>query len=177
LIARLIGETYTSAPEPHAAPTTVDLDTLVHTRFQAALGRIADPDVVVALTSLLITAGVGPVLPLPVAVAAVRVLGREQSVAHVRDLVVALGGLVSRGKPGLPDEALGIAHTEFLRPLEAAVNGTADGASVAAHRAIASALGELVSGVRPRPASPHTRARPRRAITSPGAIPTVPSVP
>jgi hypothetical protein len=83
-----------------------------------------DPDPVVALTSLVVAVGVGPVLPLPLAVAALRMLGQEQSVAHVRDLIVALGVLASRGKPGLPDETFGIAHTEFLRPLEAAVEGS-----------------------------------------------------
>ncbi|EKT79090.1 Nephrocystin-3, partial [Rhodococcus opacus M213] len=145
LIVRLLKEIHATVKgDPGAAPLPADLSTLVHARLAAAEGQTGDPAHVRALTSLLVAAGVGPTLPLPLATTAMAVLGHGRSVTQIHDDVVKLGVLVSRGKPGLPDETLGIAHTAFLSPLVTAL-GDEDIVSVAAHTAILSAFGELAS--------------------------------
>ncbi|WP_156765271.1 tetratricopeptide repeat protein [Mycobacterium sp. 1245852.3] len=162
LLARLVSETQeaVTGTQTWDVSAAVTLDALVQARFAAALDRMSHSGAGVLLTSLLVAAGVGPVLPIELAA---RILRTEQSLTLVRDMIVELGALVSRGRPGLPEETVGIAHTEFLRVLEVAVvqqtelllnQAGAETLSIpaaaqrfptAAHGAILSALGELES--------------------------------
>ena len=162
LIARLVSETQETEPEtqPWDAPAAVTLEDVVQARFATALHRMSHPGAGVLLTSLLLAAGVGPVLPIELAA---RILRTEHPSTLARDMIVELGALVSRGKPGSPEETVGIAHSEFQRVLETAVARhtekllTQAGAETrlisaanetflqAAHAVILSALSELES--------------------------------
>jgi energy-coupling factor transporter ATP-binding protein EcfA2 len=71
--------------------------------------------------AVLAVAGSGPVLSLPVAVAASARLGGPGTVSRLRDVVVRLSGLIVRSSPGQPSERLGIFHISLaddylLRP-------------------------------------------------------------
>ena len=90
-------------------------------------------------------AGVGPVLPLPLAVAAAARLGGPSTPTRFLDSVVRLSGLIVRAKPGQPEEQLGIFHLSLgddylLRP-DLGVQFSIDAPE--AHRALADALREL----------------------------------
>ncbi|MFI7671978.1 tetratricopeptide repeat protein, partial [Nocardia sp. NPDC049526] len=99
-----------------------------------------------ALLAVLTAAGSGPVLPVELLHAALTALGHTVTDGGLRDSVVALGMLISRGNPGTPEERLGLAHEEFLTPIAAEVDRL--GTSVIdAHQAITTAL-ENVAGDR-----------------------------
>ena len=90
-------------------------------------------------------AGVGPVLPLPLAVAAAARLGGPSTPTRFLDSVVRLSGLIVRAKPGQPGEQLGLFHLSLaedylLRP-DLGVQFSIDAPE--AHRALADALREL----------------------------------
>lgn len=118
LLARLISETQAAAPAAHAWPAAVTLDTVVRARFDSALPRMSFPGAGVLLTSVLVAAGVGAVLPIELAAS---IIGSGSSLTFVRDMLVELGTLVSRGKPGTSEEMVGVAHSEFINILESAV--------------------------------------------------------
>ncbi|MFI6959980.1 tetratricopeptide repeat protein [Nocardia sp. NPDC050408] len=92
-----------------------------------------------ALLAVLAAAGSGPVLPVELLHAALTALGHTVTAAGLRDSVVAVGMLVSRGNPGTSQELLGLAHEEFLHPtgIEAHRLGTPP---IDAHRAITTAF-------------------------------------
>jgi TPR repeat protein/energy-coupling factor transporter ATP-binding protein EcfA2 len=91
-------------------------------------------------------AGVGPVLPLQVAVAAASRLGGPASRTRFRDGVVRLSGLIVRDQPGLDQERVGVFHQslcdDYLFRSDSGVQFPVDAAE--AHGAIADALRELV---------------------------------
>src|SRR5262249_18756102 len=95
--------------------------------------------------SVAAAAGVGPILPLKLAVAATKQLGGPDTVSRGRDAVVRLSGLIVRAQPGLDDEHIGLFHQSLaedylLRP-DLGVQFPID--ALAAHRALADALREL----------------------------------
>ncbi|MET8876494.1 tetratricopeptide repeat protein [Nocardia sp. NPDC004604] len=97
-----------------------------------------------ALLAVLAAAGSGPVLPVELLHVALNALGHALTAGGLRDSVVALGMLISRGNPGSPEELLGLAHEEFLSPIgtEAHRLGTPP---IEAHRAITTALESITS--------------------------------
>jgi tetratricopeptide (TPR) repeat protein len=114
-----------------------DLAHLVQERYERAGAASHDLLDTKSVVSLLVAAGSGPVLPIDLLEAALRVGGHNLSTSSIRDIVVELGTLVSRGNPGQIAERVGIAHAAFLSPLTSAVG--LDEVQ-AAHHHIASAL-------------------------------------
>ena len=101
-------------------------------------------------------AGVGPVLPSPLAVAAAARLDGPSTPTRFLDSVVRLSGLIVRAKPGQPGEQLGIFHLSLvedylLRP-DLAGQFTIDAPE--AHRALAEALRELAPAEQHDPNNP-----------------------
>ncbi|HZE16103.1 MAG TPA: hypothetical protein VE197_10565, partial [Mycobacterium sp.] len=111
LVARLFAEI-----ADHAAtlPAVGGFTELATARIERALHAGA-PDAA-RMLSVIAVAGAGPVLPIGLLAAA---LGDEQPLplARIRDHVVALGALVSRGNPGTDTETLGISHLALLDPV------------------------------------------------------------
>jgi hypothetical protein len=101
-------------------------------------------------------AGVGAVLPLPLAAAAAALLDGPKTVNRFRDAVVRLSGLIVRARPGEPEEQLGIFHLslrdEYLIRPELGVQFPIDLAE--AHRALASCLREVAPSDRIEPDNP-----------------------
>ncbi|MEU1407878.1 tetratricopeptide repeat protein [Streptomyces sp. NPDC005728] len=70
---------------------------------------------------VLAVAGAGPILPLPLLVAASRHLHGPSTTTQVRDVLVRVSGLITRTQPGQPDEHVGLFHPSLaedylLRP-------------------------------------------------------------
>ncbi|MEV2223604.1 ATP-binding protein, partial [Nocardia vinacea] len=120
------------------------VDKRIHRALHATDPAISGP--IPALLAVLAVAGSGPVLPVELLHAALTALGHTVTAGGLRDNVVALGMLISRGNPGTSRELLGLAHEEFLTPIgtEADRLGTP---AIEAHRAITTAL-ETVTGDR-----------------------------
>nr|WTA71390.1 tetratricopeptide repeat protein [Micromonospora sp. NBC_00855] len=88
------------------------------------------------MLAILAAAGVGAVLPLDIARAALSALGTELSLPRLRDLIASLGALVSRTAPSTDNERIGLAHLAFVPP----IIGRISIGVVAAHNAIADSL-------------------------------------
>jgi energy-coupling factor transporter ATP-binding protein EcfA2 len=90
-------------------------------------------------------AGVGPVLPIEVAIAATSSLGGPRTRTRLHDGLVRLSGLVVRDEPGLDQERVGIFHQslcdDYIFRTDAGVQFPVDVAE--AHGAVADALREL----------------------------------
>jgi energy-coupling factor transporter ATP-binding protein EcfA2 len=90
-------------------------------------------------------AGVGPLLPIEVAIAATSSLGGPRSRTRFHDGLVRLSGLIVRDQPGLDQERVGMFHQslcdDYIFRTEAHVQFPVDVAE--AHSAIADALREL----------------------------------
>ncbi|WP_433525638.1 tetratricopeptide repeat protein [Nocardia pseudovaccinii] len=97
----------------------IGIDTLVSRRVRDVVDNTdsATGAAVYALLGILVAAGAGPVLPLELLERGLEFLGIELSTNRIRDLVVRLGVLVSRGRPGTEGETLGLAHNAFRRSL------------------------------------------------------------
>ena len=137
LIARLLNETRSSQTSPNTlAEVTV-------ARFAQAL-RDSGPDwdIVRAVLCLCIAAGSGPVLPLVIVREAFQSRGSDQSLRQIRDCLVLLGALITRGRPGEANELIGIAHTAIVGILADDVGATD---MLDAHTAIAKALDQVGS--------------------------------
>lgn len=136
LVARLLIEV-DSMVTPAEVAEGIGLDTVVTHRVGDAITS-ADPEIRTALgplLGLLVAAGVGPVLPIELAEAALTGLGTRLSTAQIRDLLVGLGVLITRGRPGDPAEAFGVTHGALLPGLTAEM--TRRGIELeAVHRAI-----------------------------------------
>ncbi|WP_433201981.1 tetratricopeptide repeat protein [Nocardia sp. CA-107356] len=149
LLARLLIEIHSDISSADL-DRGIGLDTLVRRRVRDAVDG-ADPGTahaVSALLAILVAAGAGPVLPLELLERALDFLGIGLSTNRIRDLVVRLGVLVSRGRPGTPGETLGMAHNVFRRSLSIE-QGTA--ARREAHRALGKALEQNARSAEPAP--------------------------
>ncbi|WP_062985324.1 tetratricopeptide repeat protein [Nocardia anaemiae] len=145
LLARLLIEVHSSITDEEIA-AGVGLETVVLHRVHGALDA-ADPDtaeVLGALLAILAAAGAGPVLPIELlesALAQFVVSGLHTAV--LRDLVVELGVLVTRSRPGTARESLGIAHGALL-PALAAEAERLDWPISDGHGAIAAAMSTAI---------------------------------
>ncbi|MET8873954.1 tetratricopeptide repeat protein [Nocardia sp. NPDC004604] len=149
LLARLLIEIHSDITSSDL-DRGIGLDALVRRRVRDVVDN-ADPataQAVSALLGILVAAGAGPVLPLELLERALDFLGIGLSTNRIRDLVVRLGVLVSRGHPGTSDEMLGLAHNAFRRSLIAAGHTVA---RLDAHRALAKALEQDARSTRPAP--------------------------
>lgn len=90
------------------APSSVDV--LYEWAIAEARTRSDSPVLVDAALDLLGAAGSGPVLPLGLLAEALGEAGSAVSEGQARDLLVRLGGLVVRAKPGTPEESVGLVH-------------------------------------------------------------------
>ncbi|WP_241769674.1 ATP-binding protein, partial [Rhodococcus opacus] len=144
LIARLISELSKPDLDQSADLPIVDLLTLVQARLNQAVQQEAIPEATLELVSVLVAAGIGPVLPISLLSASLRERGYDLTVPHLRDIIATLGALVSRGKPGVPEETLGIAHTAFTIPFETALKRNNRQISTA-HASLVAVLDELNS--------------------------------
>src|SRR5205085_7213290 len=95
------------------------------------------PEATRAVIGALVAAGAGPILPSPLLVQALQTLGQRLSISQLRDVLVRLGALASRGKPGQLNEQVGIAHAALADALATHPRLSTD--VVAAHRALAAA--------------------------------------
>ncbi len=122
---------------------TLTFTDLVSARVRQALDGVREPSDLQAVLAVVTAAGVGPVLPIVLAVRAVELLGHPMSMTDLRDHLVRLGTLVSRGRPGQPHERVGIAHAAINAAL---LHGAAElNLDVrAAHRALADAITVLL---------------------------------
>ncbi|MBF6158291.1 tetratricopeptide repeat protein [Nocardia cyriacigeorgica] len=137
LRARLLTEI--AAEDEDGLPGPTGLSELVRARLEIAQRRCADRGALEATVRILLAAGTGPSLPIPVLGSALRTLGTDLPQARIRDLLVELGSLISRGRPGLPEETVGIIHVDFASSLAEVLEPTgADNARI--HRAIIGAL-------------------------------------
>jgi hypothetical protein len=121
-----------------------DLVGLVGARLDQALGHGATSDETLAILALLLASGAGPVLPIALLGLALQDSGHILGLAQIRDVLVGLGALVSRGRPGQDVERVGIANDTIGDAL-AADPRLNDGVVTAAHRALADALREHAS--------------------------------
>ena len=104
--------------------------------------------------AVLAVAGAGPVLPLPVAVAASARLGGPRTASRLRDVVARLSGLVVRAQPGQPGEQLGLFHTSLVEDylLHPETQFPVD--PTEAHAALAAAIQELAPAGQHDPTDP-----------------------
>ncbi|MDH3459709.1 MAG: tetratricopeptide repeat protein [Burkholderiaceae bacterium] len=112
LVARVLADLLRSDTE---APTRAGQITLGDA-FDEMLARCAErhrQDLHPAL-ALLAAAGAGPVVPLALLCAASERLAGPKTGARMRDLLVALRGLVTRGAAGTDDEHVGLFHQKFV---------------------------------------------------------------
>jgi hypothetical protein len=159
LIARLLGELDTSNTTPGS------FDDLVDARLTQAIQCASAPEATRAVIGALVAAGAGPILPLPLLVQALQTLGQPMSISQLRDVLVQLGALVSRGKPGQPNEQAGIAHTALTEAL--AKHPRLSTVVATAHRAFAAARSApQTPDTTPEITDYITRAGPRHHLTS-----------
>jgi hypothetical protein len=159
LIARLLGELDSSETQPGS------FDDLVDARLSQAIRVASAPEATRAIIAALVAAGPGPILPLPLLSEALETLGQPLSIPQLRDVLVQLGALASRGTPGQPNEQIGIAHAALVDTL-----GTDPDLSTvvaAANRAFAAARSApLPTGITPEITDYITRAGPRHHLLS-----------
>src|SRR5262249_55982926 len=112
LVARLLAEITDSDSEPPGFDT---FGALITARIERAF-RASGPDPARVL-SVIAAAGDRPVLPIRLLAAAVGDSDTAFPRAAIRDSVVHLGALISRGNPGTDHETLGISHQALLGPV------------------------------------------------------------
>ncbi|MBF6454181.1 tetratricopeptide repeat protein [Nocardia cyriacigeorgica] len=137
LLGRLLTEI--AAEDEGALPGQAGLSELIKVRLEIAERRCADRGVLDTTIRILLAAGIGPSLPIPVLRSALLALGADLPLARIRDLLVELGSLIARGRPGLPEETVGIIHSELASALTG-VLGPRGSDDRRIHRAIISAL-------------------------------------
>ncbi|WP_280403780.1 tetratricopeptide repeat protein [Nocardia brasiliensis] len=145
LLARMLAEVASSITDG-AVAAGVGLDRIVALRVDEALrGMYPEAvDAMAAFLGVLVAAGVGAVLPIQLFEDALAALGNDLRIARIRDMIVALGALVSRSRPGTIRELLGVAHAALLVGLRRECERLG-GAVEDAHRAIVTAIRELSS--------------------------------
>ncbi|MFD6159729.1 tetratricopeptide repeat protein [Nocardia sp. NPDC060256] len=140
LLARMLLEVASSITDG-AVAAGIGLDRIVALRVDAALrGMYAETSGATGtFLSIMVAAGVGPVLPIELLDAALTARGFDLHIARIRDMTVALGALVTRSRPGTPRESLGVTHGALLPGLRAECAKL--GAELEdAHRAIVTAI-------------------------------------
>ncbi|MGX1775761.1 tetratricopeptide repeat protein [Nocardia brasiliensis] len=120
LVVRLLLELSSGGALSDRVLERVSLGHLVRGRVTAELASASADDrtALLHIVGILTAAGAGPVLPLDVLRSTLSLLDIELSVARIRDLIVDLGVLIIRARPGAGSELLGIAHSEIVRPLK-----------------------------------------------------------
>ncbi|MFL6076868.1 MAG: tetratricopeptide repeat protein [Mycobacteriales bacterium] len=98
--------------------------------------------------TLLATAGTGPVLPLALLRGASEALGGPGDVTALRDVIVRLGMLVVRGRPGTENEHVGLFHPTFVAFLRDRLPLRS------AHQAMVEAIGRMAPAGERDPADP-----------------------
>jgi len=100
-------------------PPDHTLKSIVTTYLQQVLDTLPEESQELAIfaLSLLTVTPTGPVLPLVVLKEALTLLDQQVEIPALRDLLVALAPLIQRGKPGFPDEHVGLAHEEIKATL------------------------------------------------------------
>ncbi|WP_405163749.1 tetratricopeptide repeat protein [Nocardia sp. NBC_01499] len=145
LLARMLLEVASSITDG-AVAAGIGLDRIVALRVDAALRGMYSETAGATGTflSIMVAAGVGPVLPIELLDAALTALGVDLHIARIRDMTVALGALVTRSRPGTPRESLGVTHGALLPGLRSECKHL--GAELEdAHRAIVAAIKESPS--------------------------------
>lgn len=146
-VAKLLADQLTTTEPADTVP--VDLAGA----YDAALARAHGDDVIgatelAAVLAVLAAAGSGPVLPLPLLLAAGSRLGGPRSVQRLRDVLARLSALVTRGEPGDDGERVGLLHpTVAAHVWDRAIGGIG---SVQAHAALAGGIDELAPAARHR---------------------------
>jgi hypothetical protein len=147
LSARLItdGLLATTISLSAAGPTPSEFDDVYRAYLRRAglLRRDERADQLRAVLSVLLAAGIGPVLPFTVLLAAVRDSFGHGAVGPLRDLLLRLDAVVVRGRAGTPDEHVGIAERAFADFLRQDRDTAVD--EQAGHRALASVAAEMPS--------------------------------
>ncbi|MFI9402859.1 tetratricopeptide repeat protein [Nocardia sp. NPDC052316] len=145
LLARMLAEVASSITDG-AVAAGIGFDRIVALRVEGALRGMSAETSGAAGTflSVLVAAGVGPVLPIELLDAAMTALGVDFHIARIRDMTVVLGALVTRSRPGTPRESLGVTHSALLPGLrnECRLLGVD---LEDAHRAIVTAIKESTS--------------------------------
>ncbi|MEV6559947.1 tetratricopeptide repeat protein [Nocardia sp. NPDC051756] len=120
LLAKMLLEVASSITDG-AVAEGIGLDRIVALRVDAASrGMYAETDCATGtFLSIMVAAGVGPVLPIELLDAALTARGFDLHIARIRDMTVALGALVTRSRPGTPRESLGVTHGALLPGLRA----------------------------------------------------------
>ncbi|MGK8505275.1 tetratricopeptide repeat protein [Nocardia asiatica] len=115
LVARLLTEVETNSVLQLG--DDISVDRLVEQRVRNTISR--GKRKIAPILAVLAAAGAGPVLPIELLIAALTALKHPFTVSALRDSIVAVGSLISRGSPGTHEEMLGIAHDSFIAPLTA----------------------------------------------------------
>ncbi|MFE9577970.1 tetratricopeptide repeat protein [Nocardia sp. NPDC006044] len=120
LLAKMLLEVASSITDG-AVAEGIGLDRIVALRVDAASrGMYAETACATGtFLSIMVAAGVGPVLPIELLDAALAARGFDLHIARIRDMTVALGALVTRSRPGTPRESLGVTHGALLPGLRA----------------------------------------------------------
>jgi hypothetical protein len=148
LVARLVADVSDGLGERAELPTTLEgaydcrLDQLRVDAPEAWRAMLAP------LLAILAAAGAGPVLPIALLREASRELGGPAGLSGIRDGLAQLGTLIVRGRPGDPDEHVGLFHPTFTGYLA----GRPDLAGLvqASHEALVSAIERLTgAGLEP----------------------------
>ncbi|MGB3763198.1 MAG: hypothetical protein WA966_08245, partial [Ornithinimicrobium sp.] len=139
-------DTAPDAPEPLAPDSDKWLGTIARAYLAEIMQTLDETDqaLLVEILELLRATPPGPALPLDVLEAALSRSDTSPSItrAQIRTLLVTLGPLVQRGRPGHLDEHVGYAH-DLLRDQPPAPSTQDDGAGTA-HAHLADALGHLL---------------------------------
>ena len=144
LIARLLAE----VEERFLPRQQLTLESLVTARLRQASTGPTDAGPMAALLSVLTAAGAGAVLPVAVLSHTVERLGHQSTVPGLRDLLVRLGALTARSRPGRPEERAGLAHPVLVALLDRRSGGpvAAEALDVAsAHVALAWVISKHLS--------------------------------
>lgn len=138
LVARLIREIDWTLVDLGSIDDGRAFDQIVRIRLGTTYARARASREVDALVGFLVAVGVGPSAPIRLIQKAFTTVGHKISMGRLRDLIADCGALLARGRPGRPDETVGLAHEAVSHALESSI--TARGIEMAAmHRALLNA--------------------------------------
>ena len=142
LDARLFADLITVSTADHAPSepgTVTGLGDLYGRAIAIADTRLGDHAATVTVLAVLAAARAGPVLPVQLLANAVTELNVPISAKQIRDVLVPLGGLVVRARPGTADERIGLFHETLVDHLRHTMLVRGDVPS-GGHQAIISAI-------------------------------------